>query len=136
MRIVIFGVPNQVSEEEIISAMATATKILGINIRCSILDRDDILPSANEPIFIKKKEDSEYIQAIKKIMETCGDIVHNVGDRTKFYELVVKKIIERPILEVLAFGPKSGKELSALKDAGGNEFISICRTALALSESL
>lgn len=136
MRLVIFGVPNQVSEEEIINAMATATKVLGVNIRCSILDRDDILPSSNEPIFISRKEDSEYIQAVKKVMETCGDIVHNVSDRTKFYELVVKKVIEEPILEVLAFGPKSGRELSALKDAGGQEFVSICRTALALSKSL
>lgn len=136
MRLVIFGVPNQVDEEEIVNAMAFATKVLGVNIRCSILDRDDILPSANEPIFISRKEDSEYIQAVKKIMETCGDIVHNVSDRTKFYELVVKKVIEEPILEVLAFGPKSGRELSALKDAGGQEFVSICRTALALSKSL
>lgn len=136
MRLVIFGVPNQVSEEEIIDAMATATKVLGVNIRCSILDRDDILPSSNEPIFISRKEDSEYIQAVKKVMETCGDIVHNVSDRTKFYELVVKKVIEEPILEVLAFGPKSGRELSVLKDAGGQEFVSICRTALALSKSL
>ena len=62
MRLVIFGVPNQVSEEEIISAMAAATEVLGVNIRCSVLDRKDILPSADEPIFISRKEDSEYIE--------------------------------------------------------------------------
>ena len=111
MRLVIFGVPNQVSEEEIISAVAAAAEVLGVNIHCSILDRKDILPPADEPIFISRKEESEYIQA-------------------------VKKVIEEPILDVLAFGPKSGRELAALKDAGGQEFISICRTALALSKSL
>lgn len=136
MKLVIFGTPNQFSDEEILEAVAQAAVKLGVNIQCTILTRDDVLPTGNEPIFIKSKENSEYIRAIQKVMETCGDIVHRVEDRTKFYELVVKKVIERPILEVLAFGPKSGRELAALKDAGGNEFISICRTALALSESL
>ena len=136
MKLVIFGLPNQVSEGEIAEAMSKVVKELGVNIKVTVLERNDVLPNANEPIFISRKEDSEFIQAVQKIMETCGDIVHRVEDRSKFYELVVKKIIERPILEVLAFGPKSGRELNALKDAGGQEFISICRTALALSETL
>lgn len=136
MKLIIFGLPNQIGEEEITKAMSNVIKTLGINIKVAVLERNDILPNANEPIFISRKEESEYVQAVKKIMETCGDIVHNVSDRTKFYELVVKKIIEKPILEVLAFGPKSGRDLAALKDAGGQEFVSICRTALALNESL
>lgn len=136
MKIVIFGLPNQISEEEVVEAMSEVVKKLGVNIKVAVLERNDVLPNANEPIFISRKEDSEFIQAVKKIMEICGDIVHRVEDRSKFYELVVKKTIERPILEVLAFGPKSGRELNALKDAGGQEFISICRTALALSETL
>lgn len=136
MKLVIFGLPNQIGEEEIAKAMSNVVKTLGVNIKVTVLERNDVLPSANEPIFISRKEESEYVQAVKKIMETCGDIVHSVSDRTKFYELVVKKVIEKPILEVLAFGPKSGRELAALKDAGGQEFVSICRTALALNESL
>ncbi len=136
MKLVIFGLPNQISEEEIAEAMSSMVKKLGVNIKVTVLERNDILPNANEPIFISRKEESEYVQAVRKIMETCGDIVHNVSDRTKFYELVVKKVIEKPILEVLAFGPKSGRDLAALKDAGGQEFVSICRTALALNESL
>ena len=136
MKIVVFGLPNQISEEEIAEAMSKVVKELGVNIKVTVLERNDILPNANEPIFISRKEDSEYIQAVKKIMETCGDIVHSVADRAKLYELVVKKVIEKPILEVLAFGPKSGRDLAALKDAGGQEFVSICRTALALSETL
>lgn len=136
MKLVIFGLPNQIGEEEIAEAMSNVVKTLGVNIKVTVLERNDILPNANEPIFISRKEESEYVQAVKEIMETCGDIVHNVSDRTKFYELVVKKVIEKPILEVLAFGPKSGRDLAALKDAGGQEFVSICRTALALNESL
>ena len=136
MKVIVFSLPNQVSNEEIIEAMANIAENLGVNVKCAILEKNDICPPENEPLFISRKEDSEFIQAVKKIMETCGDIVHRVEDRSKFYELVVKKTIERPILEVLAFGPKSGRELNALKDAGGQEFISICRTALALSETL
>lgn len=136
MKIVVFGLPNQISEKEIAEAMQKVVKELGVNIKVAVLERNDILPNANEPIFISRKEESEYIQAVKKIMEICGDIVRSISDRTTFYKLVVEKVIEKPILEVLAFGPKSEKDLAALKDAGGQEFVSICRTALALSESL
>lgn len=136
MKLVIFGLPNQIGEEEIAEAMSNAVKTLGVNVKVTVLEQNDVLPNANKPLFISRKEKSEFIQAVQKIMETCGDIVHRVEDRSKFYELVVKKTIERPILEVLAFGPKSGRDVNALKDAGGQEFISICRTALALSETL
>ena len=136
MKIVVFGVPNQVDEQELLTAMAQMSSNLGISIKANVLERDDLMPPATEPIFIKKKEDTEFVQAVKGIMKVCGDIVRNPADRAGFYKAVIDKTIEKPILEVIAFGPKCGTDINALKDAGGNEFVSICRTALSLLNAL
>ena len=136
MKIVVFGVPNQVDEQELLTAMAQMSSNLGISIKANVLERDDLMPPATEPIFIKKKEDTEFVQAVKGIMKVCGDIVRNPADRAGLYKAVIDRTVERPILEVIAFGPKCGTDINALKDAGGNEFVSICRTALSLLNAL
>ena len=136
MKIVVFGLPNQVDEQELLAAMTQMSSIIGVSIKVQILERNDLLPPATEPVFIKKKEETEFVQAVKGIMKVCGDIVRNPADRAGLYKAVIDKTIERPILEVIAFGPKCSTDINALKDAGGNEFVAICRTALSLLNAL
>ena len=136
MKIVVFGLPNQVDEQDLVTAMAQMSSNLGVSIKANVLDRDDLMPPATEPVFIKKKEETEFVQAVKGIMKVCGDIVRNPADRAGLYKAVIDRTVERPILEVIAFGPKCGTDINALKDAGGNEFVSICRTALSLLNAL
>ena len=136
MKIVVFGLPNQVDEQDLVTAMAQMSSNLGVSIKANVLDRDDLMPPATEPVFIKKKEETEFVQAVKGIMKVCGDIVRNPADRAGLYKAVIDRTVERPILEVIAFGPKCGTDINALKDVGGNEFVSICRTALSLLNAL
>lgn len=136
MKIVVFGLPNQVDEQDLVTAMAQMSSNLGVSIKANVLERDDLMPPATEPVFIKKKEETEFVQAVKGIMKVCGDIVRNPADRAGLYKAVIDRTVERPILEVIAFGPKCGTDINALKDAGGNEFVSICRTALSLLNAL
>lgn len=136
MKIVVFGLPNQVDEQDLVTAMAQMSSNLGVSIKANVLDRDDLMPPTTEPVFIKKKEETEFVQAVKGIMKVCGNIVRNPADRAGLYKAVIDRTVERPILEVIAFGPKCGTDINALKDAGGNEFVSICRTALSLLNAL
>lgn len=136
MKIVVFGLPNQVNEKELLTAMAQVSPILGVSIKVQILERNDLMPPTTEPVFIKKREETEFVQAVKGVTKVCGDIVRNPADRAGFYKAIIDKTIEKPILEVIAFGPKCGTDINALKDAGGNELVSICRTALSLLNSL
>lgn len=136
MKIVVFGLPNQVDEQDLVTAMTQMSSNLGVSIKANVLERDDLMPPATEPVFIKKKEETEFVQAVKGIMKVCGDIVRNPADRAGLYKAVIDRTVERPILEVIAFGPKCGTDINALKDAGGNEFVSICRTALSLLNAL
>lgn len=136
MKIVVFGLPNQVDEQELLAAITQMSVTLGVSIKISILERDDLMPPATEPIFIQKRKETEFAQAVKAIMKVCGDIVHNPADRAGLYKAIIDKTIEKPILEVIAFGPTCGTDINVLKDAGGNEFVSICRTALSLLNSL
>ena len=128
MRIVIFGVPNVVSDCEIKEAMSAASEILGRVINVKVIEQNEL----TNPITFERTEESEFIRAVKSIYKTCGDIVRVPGDRSKFYQLVLEKKIERPILEVISFGPKSTRDYTVLKDMGGNEFIKISQAALSL----
>lgn len=136
MRIVIFGVPSQISVEDLTKALAQLSNEIGVNLKGTILERSDILPNGDQPIFIKRCENSKFVQACKQIDKVCGDVVRNPSARSKFWELVVKKIIERPVIEVLAFGPTTAAEYEALRDMGGEEFVKICKAALALIENM
>lgn len=131
MKIVILGITGISSNEEIEAAAAKFAESLNTNIRVHIFGRDDLFPTPNIV-----SGDTEFIRACTKINEVCGDIVHNSGDRSVFYKLVLEKKIERPILEVIAFGPKSKRELNALRDMGGKEFVKIVQTALSLIATL
>lgn len=132
MKIVIFSVPNSISKEELAEAFVNFSALLGVNIQVNVLEEKDLAPKPTT----KKVEDSPYIQALKQISKVCGDIARNPSDRSEFYQLVLDKKIERPILEVLAFGPKNGLELNALRDMGGPEFTKIISTALILINQL
>lgn len=131
MKVVIFALPNNVSDEEIMALLANLSATINIEIKGTILSQKDLEPTSR-----KTKVESKFINAVKLIMKTFGDIVHSVSDRAEFYHAVVNKTVEKPILEIIAFGPKDGIELNALKDAGGQEFITICRTALSLVDNL
>lgn len=131
MKLVIFSVPNSISREELTEAFVNFSALLGINVRVNVLEDKDL---SSKPA--TKVEDSPYIQALKQIEKVCGDITRNPGSRSEFYQLVLNKKIEKPILEVLAFGPKNGVELHALKDMGGAEFTKIINTALILTDQL
>lgn len=132
MKLVIFSVPNSITKEELAEAFVNFSTLLGVNVRVNILEDKDL---AAKPA-TTKVEDSPYIQALKQINKVCGDIARNPSDRSEFYQLVLDKKIERPILEVLAFGPKNGLELNALRDMGGPEFTKIISTALILVNQL
>lgn len=136
MKVVVFGLPNQVEEKELLTAITQMSVNLGVSIKVNILERDDLMPPATKPVFIQKRKETEFAQAVKAVMKVCGDIVHNPADRAGLYKAIIDKTIEKPILEVIAFGPTCGTDINVLKDAGGNEFVSICRTALSLLNSL
>ena len=131
MNVVIFALPNNVSDEAIMAFLTNMSATINIEIKGTILSQKDLEPTSR-----KTKIESKFINAVKLIMKTFGDIVHSVSDRAEFYHAVINKTVEKPILEIIAFGPKDSIELNALKDAGGQEFITICRTALSLVDNL
>lgn len=134
MKLIICGIPNITDENELSEAFAIFAQRLGMNLKFTVLDQNEILPQTTT-IFSKPKE-SEFIQAVKKIHETFGDIVRDVSARAEFYDAIIRNRLQSPILNAIVMGPKDPKELHALKDMGGNEYMSIIKTALSLSESI
>ena len=138
MRIVIFGIPNCVTTEELKEAMKSVSKTLGFDITITVLERDDILPSAGQqaPLFIKRKEGTDFANAVKTITTEHGDIVNSPADRANFYANVLNKKVKRSLIATIAFGPFDPDDVIAMNRAGGKELISICRTALSLLSTL
>lgn len=131
MKVIILGIIGQVDDADLKAACEKFQEMVDVNVRVNIMDRDDIFPTFT--FKQEKVEDSEFIKAIKSILTACGDI-RIPDNRAQFYKLVIDKTIERPILEVMALGPKNQKEANALKDVGGKEFYKIIRSALNLTQ--
>lgn len=134
MKLIVCGIPNITDDKELAEAFAAFCQSLGMNLKFIVINQDEILPNGSK-IFEKPRE-SEFIQAIKKIHETFGDIVRDVPARAEFYDAIIKNRLQKPILSTIAMGPRDPGELYALKDMGGDEYMSIIKTALSLSESI
>lgn len=131
MKVIILGIIGQVDDADLQAACEKFQEMIDVNVRVNIMDRDDIFPTFT--FKQERVEDSEFIKAIKAILTACSDI-RTPDNRAEFYKRVIDKTIERPILEAIALGPKNQREANALKDAGGNEFYRIIRSALNLTQ--
>lgn len=131
MKVIILGIIDQVDDADLQAACEKFQEMIDVNVRVNIMDRDDIFPTFT--FKQERVEDSEFIKAIKSILTACSDI-RTPDNRAEFYKRVIDKTIERPILEVIALGPKNQREANALKDAGGKEFYRIIRSALNLTQ--
>ena len=71
--------------------------------------------------------------AIEKIIEVCGEESDSIAFRSSFYTLVLKGVIERPILEVLSYGPKTNRDLEFLSKRKEMEnIVEYARVALSM----
>ena len=135
MRLVIFGLPNQVDDSDIQSMVEAIIDTLELPIHVTVLDQKDLLDITieKEGSHVSRIKDSKFIEAIKAVIDACncaGEDITEPEVRSEFYKLVLSGTIERPILETIAFGPKSRREILFLTKNKLNAFVDYAKVAL------
>ena len=103
---------------------------MGIDVKATIYTEDEFLPTNKNKKSIRK---SDFMIAIEKIIEVCGEELDSIAFRSSFYTLVLKGVIERPILEVLSYGPKTNRDLEFLSKRKEMEnIVEYARVALSM----
>ena len=68
-----------------------------------------------------------------EVNEVCGKESDSIAFRSSFYTLVLKGVIQRPILEVLSYGPKTSRDLEFLSKRKEMEnIVEYARVALSM----
>ena len=128
MKLLIIGFEDNIKDDAIKEGVIALQDKVNVTVKANIFTESAFIPTKGKPI-----RKSEYMQAIEKVTEVCGKETDSVGFRSNFYSLVLKGIIERPILEVLAFGPKTVADFDFLSKINEMENITdYARVALSM----
>lgn len=130
MKLLIIGFKDGVNDELIENGVIALQDIMGIDVKATIYTEDEFLPTNKNKKSIRK---SDFMIAIEKIIEVCGEESDSIAFCSSFYTLVLKGVIERPILEVLSYGPKTNRDLEFLSKRKEMEnIVEYARVALSM----
>lgn len=130
MKLLIIGFKDGVNDELIENGVLALQGIMGIDVKATIYTEDEFLPTNKNKKSIRK---SDFMIAIEKIIEVCGEESDSIAFRNSFYTLVLKGVIEKPILEVLSYGPKTNRDLEFLSKRKEMEnIVEYARVALSM----
>lgn len=130
MKLLIIGFKDEVNDELIKNGVLALQGTMGIDVKANIYTEDEFLLTNKNKKSIRK---SDFMIAIEKITEVCGEESDSIAFRSSFYTLVLKGVIERPILEVLSYGPKTNRDLEFLSKRKEMEnIVEYARVALSM----
>lgn len=128
MKLLIIGFEDGIKDDAIKEGVIALQDKVNVTVKANIFTESAFMPTKAKTI-----RKSEYMQALEKVTEVCGKETESIGFRSNFYNLVLKGIIEKPILEVLAFGPKTVAEFDFLQKRKEMENITdYARVALSM----
>lgn len=131
MKLVLLGVPAGVSDEKLTEALGNMAANINANIKVNILDGPQFIPeSAGIPV--KPRVTSKFIRAVSGVLKLCGSPVEDVAFRAEFYKQCLTSAIERPILEIIAFGPNDKSDLMMLQRHSAERLPEYAKIALSL----
>lgn len=147
MKTIVIVVPDCVENRQIVNALKDMSGQWNAEIDGSIIGDNKIeavsfLGDLKRPIIKngtqKPRMKSKFMQALDAVVKACDEAENSCEFRVIFYRKILDKIIERPIIEVLAFGPKNTDDSNYLKKMiakdGCTRFVGICEFAkIALS---
>jgi len=129
MKLLIIGFKDEVNDELIKSGVLALQGTMGIDVKANIYTEDEFLLTNKNK---KKPVKSDFMIAVETITEVCGEESDSIAFRS-FYTLVLKGVIQRPILEVLSYGPKTNRDLEFLSKRKEMEnIVEYARVALSM----
>lgn len=132
MKVLIIGLPNQVSDSDIAEIIQATVDTTGLPIKGITIEEKDILDFSVENTKVKAVIESDFIKAVNAVVDAIGGNPEHPDVRTEFYQLVLTGKIERPILEKIVFGPRNKQESIYLKKNKLEKIVEYARIALSL----
>lgn len=130
MKLLIIGFKDEVNDELIKSGVLALQGTMGIDVKANIYTEGEFLLTNKNK---KKPVKSDFMIAVETITEVCGEESDSIAFRSYFYTLVLKGVIQRPILEVLSYGPKTNRDLEFLSKRKEMEnIVEYARVALSM----
>lgn len=116
MILCLFALPDNTSEEiqlEIATAIANAA---GHSISLRSLSESELSNGTPKARRVGKSDPTELMKIVDNLIAILGDPVESSAFVGKFWhEVLINRNISMPILQVLAMGPKSDRELNYLR---------------------
>lgn len=117
MKILIIGLPDHVTDEAVAKALAEFVKplhLVDVEILAKVIPFGEIAPRSKKskatPLM------SKFERALLSVLNVApNEATDSISFRSWFYSQVLKGVIARPILEILAFGPCSKYEVDLLQ---------------------
>ena len=134
MKVLIIGLPDQVEDREISAIREIIADTLGLPIRINVLEQKDLLDFDVQKINAKRIiKESKFITAVASVLKALNnEDVEEPGIRGEFYKLVLNKVITKPVLEVIAFGPQNQQEYFFLQRNKVAKLVEYAKVALTL----
>lgn len=133
MKIIMFAVPDKVSDEEIALSITAAAQQLQLNLQTKLLTHEDLLPLKTDT----SSRDGKFEEIVRDILGICGSPTQNpklqiasnfwkmvFGDNNGFEKSVFQYIVDN-------WQKPSNMEFLRMRDA---EFVvELCKEALTVS---
>lgn len=134
MKILIIGLPDQVKDVDLKEVQQKVSNLLDIPIKMMVINQTAILDCAlQEKDNDEVLKNSKFVLAVETVMKALNyDNIQEPGVRGEFYTLVLKGIIERPIIEKIAFGPQNQQEFQYLQKKKYGKLVEYAKVALTL----
>lgn len=125
MKILIIGVNNQVSDAEVAEIASAIAQITGNVYPVHMLSEKDFASKK-----VEKPVCSDFMRAVADVVTICGDPEEEEAFRGNFWvEVLRNQSIGRPVLELLALGPKSRSEQAYIRSIHKCEYLPVIAKA-------
>ena len=136
MKLLLIGLPDQFTDADVIAIQKNLTDLFDLPLKGVVITQDSLICCSvekNEATSTRPKT-TKFMKAVNSILDALHDTdVDAPGVRGEFYSLVVKGIIERPILEVIAMGPQSTVDSLFLQKNKLSSLVEYAKVALAMN---
>lgn len=125
MKILIIGVNNQVSDAEVAEIASAIAQITGNVYPVHMLSEKDFTSKK-----VEKTVCSDFMRAVADVVTICGDPEEEEAFRGNFWvEVLRNQSIGKPILELLALGPKNRSEQAYIRSIHKCEYLPVIAKA-------
>jgi hypothetical protein len=130
MILCLFALPDNISEETQLEIATAIANVLKHDVTLKTMTESELISSTKK---IRKDLPTEFMKIIDHLITILGDPTESSAFAGKFWnEVLIHRNISMPILQILAMGPKSNRELNYLQKNKCEFLVSLAAAAITV----